>query len=145
MILMIIFGVLLIAAIVGVILFSNTLWHLNCAEDMFGFCAAILIIVALLILIFGSVAIVKNIREDVVIYETQLERDAIVDTYNQYSQEYNNDIIHSNDYKSIREDISNFNSEIYGQNKWKKNAWIGWYYYDFSSIKPIEIVDGVAR
>ena len=145
MILMIILSVLLVASIIGIKLSCIHYFDWDCSDFLQGLCCFICLLTILLTICFGAVAICRKVNHDENVYEKELVREDLVASYNQYMEEYENDIVNSELYNQLRTKINKFNVDIYHQNKWKKSIWIGWYYRDYSSIKPIEIVDGAAR
>ena len=73
------------------------------------------------------------------------ERYYLVQTYNEYENYFDNDIVSFNTIAEVRREIAEFNSEI-RKNKMKdKNIWYGGWYIDPDYVKPIEFIDGKAQ
>lgn len=142
--LLIISLVVLILLLVSVAIITG---HVSGDWDHSMFTIPIVVSFVCLIAFFvtSSIAVTNHVREDEYIYDKQQQRESLVDTFNQYQDEYDNDITNNARYQQIRVEINDFNSQLYSNKKWNKSVWIGWLYKNYSSIEPIQIIDGVAN
>ena len=79
------------------------------------------------------------------IYRLEQKREALVESYNIYSSNYDGDLAHSQALKDARLGISEFNAEINTNNYFCQNFFLNWFYIDCRGIEPIQIVDGLAQ
>lgn len=78
-------------------------------------------------------------------YRLEQHRESLVESYNEYKNEYDDDVAHAQTLKEIRKEIASFNSEINKNNHFCDNFFLNWFYIDCTSIEPITIKDGVAQ
>lgn len=79
------------------------------------------------------------------IYRLEQKREALVESYNIYFSNYDDDLAHSQTLKDARLGIAEFNAEINTNNHFVQNFFTNWFYIDCRTIEPIQIVDGLAR
>lgn len=114
----------------------DTLWGLGM------FVSSLLIAVILGLSIF---CIVVETHEETEIFSLQQERESLVESYNTYYTNYDEDLAHSQSLKEIRQEIAEFNSEINKNNHFNNSFWLNWFYIDCQSIELITINNGVAE
>ena len=100
----------------------------------------------LVIVIFLSViCIAKQVSAETFLYAKEQKRDALVESYNTYYDEYRDDIAHSSSLSEIRIGIAEFNAEINKNNSFCDNPWLNWFFVDCTSIEPISVENGRAK
>lgn len=104
-----------------------------------------LAIVAIALIICSISCICTQVSEDTYIYELEQDREALVESYNTYYNNYDKDLAHSQSLKEIRQEIADFNATINKNNKFSDNFFLNWFYVDCESIEPITISNGVAQ
>ena len=104
---------------------------------------SIIIGVALFMCSVGSIS--NQVFKDAYIYELEQNREALVDSYNTYYNNYDKDLAHSQSLKEIRQEIADFNAEINENNYFCNSFWLNWFYVNCESIEPITINNGYAQ
>jgi hypothetical protein len=84
-------------------------------------------------------------NENAEIYRLEQEREALVESYNTYYNNYDKDLAHSQSLKEIRAEIADFNATINTNNYFCDNFFVNWFYIDCSEIEPITITNGTAE
>lgn len=135
-ILIVLFSISVISLIISLVSRNDTV------EGAFGFlCFAC----ALLLLLLGLIAIAIQVGAPQDIYRLEQQREFLVGCYNTYKGDYENDLVHSDSIREIRQSIADFNTEIYKSTFWSGKFFTRWFCVDCSDIDPIVIEEGVAK
>ena len=104
---------------------------------------AVLFSIALIFVSIGC--IVTQAGKETTLYRYEQEREALVESYNTYYNNYDKDLAHSQSLKEIRAEISEFNATINKNNYFCDNFFVNLFYIDCTEIDPITITNGVAQ
>lgn len=96
-------------------------------------------------LIAGICAICINGYKESKIYNMGETRKYLVETYNLYKSEYDDDIMHYETMKDISREIANFNIMLHEEDLYNDSVWIGCFYIGSCGIEKIVIENGVAK
>lgn len=135
-ILIVLLSILVICIIISLVSRDDTV------KGAFGF---LCIVCAILLLLLGLIAISIQVGAPQDIYRLEQQREFLVGCYNTYKGEYENDLVHSDSLREIRQSIADFNAEIYKNNFWSGKFFTRWFCVDCSDIAPIVIEEGVAK
>lgn len=104
---------------------------------------AVLFFIALISVSIGC--IVTQAGKETTLYRYEQEREALVESYNTYYNNYDKDLAHSQSLKEIRAEIAEFNATINKNNYFCDNFFVNWFYIDCTNIEPITITNGTAE
>lgn len=97
-----------------------------------------------IVIVLSVTCIVKQVSAETFLYSKEQRREALVESYNTYYDEYRDDIAHSSSLSETRIRIAEFNAEINKNNSFCDNPWLNWFFIDCNSIKPISVENGRA-
>ena len=132
----------LLAICITLIIIGYNYWNWDVLFDVmivFSFC----LVTAIIGCSIGCIC--TQISKDTYIYELEQDREALVESYNTYYNNYDKDLAHSQSLKEIRQEIADFNATINKNNKFSHNFFVNWFYIKCESIEPITIENGVAE
>ena len=104
---------------------------------------AVLFSIALICVSIGC--IVTQAGKETTLYRYEQEREALVESYNTYYNNYDKDLAHSQSLKEIRAEIAEFNATINKNNYFCDNFFVNLFYIDCTEIEPIIITNGTAE
>lgn len=104
---------------------------------------AVLFSIALIVV--SICCIVTQAGKETTLYRYEQEREALVESYNTYYNNYDKDLAHSQSLKDIRAEIAEFNATINNNNYFCDNFFVNWLYIDCTEIEPITITNGTAE
>ena len=113
--------------------------------EILGFLMVVLTVFLGLAIIGCSIScICTQVKKDTYIYEMEQDREALVESYNTYYNNYDKDLAHSQSLKEIRAEIAEFNAKINKNNYFCDNFFVNWFYIDCTEIEPISITNGTS-
>lgn len=139
-------GIIIILAVLCAVSITITVigvkyWDFDVLELVIGVLAVFLGLGAIGCSI-GCVCV--QVGENAEIYRLEQQREALVESYNTYYNNYDKDLAHSQSLKEIRAEIAEFNATINKNNNFCDNFFLNWFYIDCTEIEPITIINGTA-
>jgi hypothetical protein len=140
-------GIIIILAMLCAVSITITVigvkyWYFDILAIVIGFLAVVFGLGAIGCSI-GCVCV--QVNKSTEIYRLEQEREALVESYNTYYNNYDKDLAHSQSLKEIRAEIAEFNATINKNNYFCDNFFVNWFYIDCTDIDPITITNGTAE
>lgn len=132
-----------ITCVLAFLAFADSKWWYT--EWAFMVSVVFAILFGISVICCSTAGFVIHQSAEATLYELEQERESLVDSYNTYRNEYEDDLAHFDSTQSIRCSIADFNAKIYRNNYYKNNFWVNCFYVDCNSIEPISINNGVAE
>ena len=136
-------GILIVLLSFSVIsLIISLVSHNDAVKGVAGF---LCLFFATVFVFLGIVVIAIQVGAPQDIYRLEQQREFLVGCYNTYKGEYENDLVHSDSIREIRQSIADFNTEVYKNNFWSGKFFTRWFCVDCSDIATIVIEEGLAK
>ena len=142
-------GIIILLSVLLVVLITLTVIGWNYWDwDYSGISVltiVLIIVLGIALIVCSICCICTQVSKDTYIYEMEQDREALVESYNTYYNNYDKDLAHSQSLKEVRQEIADFNATINKNNKFSHNFFLNCFYVDCESIEPITISNGIAQ